>query len=381
MSGDEFPDRALVKHPQSGCNRRIRAKLKAVEHRLVLILMLSAGLAGCDRSGADPDGGATTPATPATGARPVLTFVSALHDFGVIDETSEVATAFRFTNTGGSELLIEAVTATCGCTTPRLTKRRYQPGESGAIQVDFDPTRPGTTQKYITVLSNAEPAVTRLTITANVTAFLVFEPKILQLGVRQYGAEHHGRMTISSPDENFVIDSISVSLPYVSARVVPPGQATAPGPKTVQITVAPTAPWGALYFGVDVTATGRPTPDAALVTHSRSVRVAGKLFGRLSAEPDMFRMAVSPGEPIVRTIRLRRADGRPFRILETDVRIPNLPGVTVDATPESLDTWSITLKARAGSALGSLSGTVIVTTDVRGEEVIELRSLGVIQKP
>jgi len=353
-----------------------------VEHRLVLILILSAGLVGCDRSGAEPDAGATTPANSANAAAPMLTFASTLHDFGVIDETSEVATAFVFTNTGGSELVIEAVTASCGCTTPLLTKRRYQPGESGAIQVGFDPTRPGPVQKqHITVLSNTEPAVTRLTITANVTAFLVFEPKILQLGVRQYGAEHHGRVTISSPDENFVIDSVSVSLPYVSARVVPPGQATAPGPKTVEITVAPTAPWGGLYFGIDVTVTGRPTPDAQPVTHSRSVRVVGKLFGRLSANPDRFRFIVGPGDSVLETIRLRRTDGRPFRILATEVRIPRLPGATVTPKPESLDAWSITLNARAGSVPGSFTGTVQVTTDVRGEEAIEMRLLGVIKKP
>jgi len=352
---------------------------------LILILMLSAGLAGCDRSGAEPDAGATTPAiaaSPVNAALPVLSFASTVYDFGVIDETSAVATTFRFTNTGGGELVIEAVSASCGCTTPQLTKRRYQPGESGVIQVGFDPTKPGPAQEQsIEIVSNTKPAVTRLTITADVTAFLVFKPKILQLGVRQFRAEHRGRITVSSPDRNFVIDSVSVNLPYVTARVVPPDQATAPGSKTVEITVAPTAPWGGLYFGVDFVVTGRPTPDAEPVTHNRSVRVACQLFGRLSASPDRFRFVVAPGDAIVETIRLRRADGRPFRILKTEIRIPRLPGATVTATPESLDAWSLTLNARGGSVLGSLTGTVIVTTDVRGEEVIELRALGAIHKP
>lgn len=349
---------------------------------------MSAGLAGCDRSGAEADAGAATPANGATpgnaanAGAPVLSFVSTLYDFGVIDETSEVATAFRFTNTGGSELVIEAVTASCGCTTPQLTKRRYQPGEGGAIQVGYDPPAPGPAQKqYITVVSNSTPAVTRLTITANVTAFLVFEPKILQLGVRQFRAEHRGRVTISSPDRNFVIDSVSVNLPYVTASVLPPEQATAPGPKTVEIIVDRTAPWGGLYFGIDVTVTGRPTPDAEPVTHNRTVRVAAKLFGKLSANPDMFRFVVGPGDSIVKTVRLRRADGRPFRILKTDVLIPRLPGATITATPESLDAWSITLNARADSVPGSFTGRVAVTTDVRGEEAIEIRLLGVIKRP
>ncbi len=352
------------------------ATLKAVEHRLTLILMLSAGLAGCGPADTEPDDTATTPAA---GTPPVLSFDTTQHDFGVIDETSEVATAFAFTNTGGSVLVIQDVKASCGCTTPVLAKRRYQPGERGSIEVGFDPTGPGATQKHITVRSNTLPAVTRLTITAAVTAFLVFEPKILTLGVRQYRAEHRGRVTVSSPDENFVIDSVSVNQAHVTARVLPPAQA--PGPKTIEITVAPTAPWGGLYFGIDVTATGRPTPDAEPVTHQRTIRVAGRLFGRLSASPDLFRFKVFPGDAIDQTIRLRRADGRPFRILKTEVRVPSLPGVTVTATPQSLDVWSIRLRARAGASPGTCLGTVVVTTDVRGEEAIELRTLGVIRKP
>jgi hypothetical protein len=347
-----------------------------VDQRTILILMLSAGIAGCGASDAEPDDSATRPAT---GTPPVLRFDSTQHNFGVIDETSEVATAFEFTNTGGSELVIEAVKASCGCTTPLLTKRRYQPGERGTIEVGFDPTGPGPTQKHITVRSNTSPAITRLTITADVTAFLVFEPELLQLGVRQYRAEHRARVTVSSPDENFVIESASVDQPYVTVRVVPPEEA--PGPKTLEITVATTAPWGGLYFGIDVTATGRPTPDAEPVTHVRMIRVAGRLFGRLAATPDMFRFGVFPGDAIDQKIRLRRADGRPFRILKTEVRVPTLPGATVTATPESLDVWSITLHATAGSSPGTCLGSVVVTTDVRGEETIELRTLGVIRSP
>jgi len=352
------------------------ATLRAVEYRLPLILMLSAGLVGCGSSDAEPDDNATSAAT---GTPPVLSFDSTQHDFGVIDETSEVATAFDFTNTGGSELVIETVKASCGCTTPVLTRTHYQPGERGSIEIGFDPTGPGPTSKHITVRSNTTPAVTRLTITADVTAFLVFEPKILQLGVRQYGAEHRGRVTVWSPDENFIIDSVGVDQPHVTARVVTP--AGTPGPKTLEITVAPTAPWGGLYFGIDVLATGRPTPDAEPVTHLRTIRVAGKLFGRLAANPDLFRFSVFPGDAIDKTIRLRRADGRPFRILKTDVSVPSLPGATVTATPESLDVWVIRLRARAGASPGTCLGRVVVTTDVRGEESIELRTLGVIRRP
>ncbi len=343
--------------------------------RTLLILMLLAGSAmpaGCDRSSGDvsPDAG-----------QPVLTFVSLTQDFGSIDETRAVYTAFDFTNTGSSELVIEDVTAGCGCTTPLLAKRRYQPGESGRIEVGFKPVRPGPTTKYVTVTANTTEPTTKLSFTANITAFLVVKPKILQFGVRRYGAEHRAIMTVSAEDENFVIDAVTANTPHVTARIVPAGQASAPGPKTVEVTVASSAPWGGLYFGIDITATGRPSPGAGPVTYTRNVRAAGRLFGNLSADPDMFRFAVDPGASIVKKIRLKRPDGKPFRILQTDVRIPALPGATVRVEPESLHTWAITLNATAGPTPGRCPGVVIVTTDVEGERVLELRTLGMIKTP
>ncbi len=345
---------------------------------LPIILTLLAGLVACDRADTGPAGAAevTLPGGP-----PVLTFASLSHDFGTMDETDQRSTSFEFTNTGGSDLVITDVKATCGCTTTTLTKWRYQPGETGRIEVDFDPVAPGPQNKTIVVRANVEPAVTRLKVLADVTAFLFIEPKILQLGVLQYGYEHRATLTVSSIDENFVIQSVTTTIPDVSARVVPPEAATAPGPKTIEVTIPPTAAWGGLYFGIEITVSGRVDAAASARIHTRTARVAGRLFGVLSADPDMFRFAVDPGDPIKRTIRLRRADGRPLRVLDSSVRIPALPDATVVVEPVSLDTWDITLSATAGSIPGRCPGVVSITTDVRGEELIELRSLGVVRTP
>ncbi len=348
---------------------------------LWIILLLLAGLVACDGADTAPDVSADGAETEGQVGPPVLTFASLSHDFGTMDETDRRSTTFEFTNTGGSELVITDVKATCGCTTTTLTKWRYQPGETGRIEVDFDPVSPGAHDKTIVVRANVEPAVTRLKVLADVTAFLFIEPKILQLGVLQYGYEHHATLTVSSIDENFVIQSVTTTIPDVSARVVPPEAATAPGPKTIEVTIPPTAAWGGLYFGIEITVSGRVDAAAPARTHTRTARVAGKLFGVLSASPDMFRFAVDPGDPIERKIRLRRADGRPLRVLDSIVQIPALPGATVVAVPESLDTWVVTLSATAGSTPGQCPGVISITTDVRGEEVIELRSLGVVRTP
>lgn len=367
-----------------GPTRETRSMLyatRAMARYLSIIPALLAGLAACDRSGSEPETSTDGAAVTSPGGPPILTFASLSHDFGIMDETDQRSTTFEFTNTGGSELVISDVKATCGCTTITLTKRRYQPGETGRIEVGFDPVSPGPQDKVIVVLANVEPAVTRLRVLANVTAFVFVEPRILQLGVLQYGYEHRARLTVSSVDENFVVQSVTTTIPGVSARVVPPDAATAPGPKTIEVTIPPTVAWGGLYFGVQITVSGRVGAGTPTRTHTRTVRVAGRLFGVLSASPDMFRFAVDPGDRIERKIHLRRADGRPFRVLSSSVRIPALPDATVKVEPESLDTWAVTLSATARSVPGPCPGVVAITTDVRGEEVIELRSLGVVRTP
>ena len=66
---------------------------------------------------------------------PKMQFKKNVHDFGTIkEEIGAVSTQFEFTNTGKSPLIIQRVSASCGCTTPSYTKEPILPGESGKIQ-------------------------------------------------------------------------------------------------------------------------------------------------------------------------------------------------------------------------------------------------------
>ena len=50
---------------------------------------------------------------------PNAEFEKKLHDFGTIkEEIGSVTTQFEFKNTGDSPLIIQRVSASCGCTTP-----------------------------------------------------------------------------------------------------------------------------------------------------------------------------------------------------------------------------------------------------------------------
>lgn len=101
---------------------------------------------------------------------PRITFDRTEHDMGRIVQGARPEMRFRFTNTGGSPLVISAVNGSCGCTVGKEWPHGpIPPGEGGEITVAFDSEgRTGTQHKSVTVVSNALPASTVLTITGEV---------------------------------------------------------------------------------------------------------------------------------------------------------------------------------------------------------------------
>jgi hypothetical protein len=104
--------------------------------------------------------------------QPKISFEKSLHDFGKLKEADgKVTYKFAFVNTGAADLIIQNVTASCGCTAPQWTREPVPPGDKGFVAATFNPAgRPGSFRKYITVVSNAENKSERLTITGEVQA-------------------------------------------------------------------------------------------------------------------------------------------------------------------------------------------------------------------
>ena len=80
-------------------------------------------------------------------------------------EQEEVVAHFHFVNTGEEPVEILKVDSSCGCTVGKLEKRRYAPGEEGALKAVFTPgIRTGTQQKRLTVHTNHGAQLLRLVV-------------------------------------------------------------------------------------------------------------------------------------------------------------------------------------------------------------------------
>ncbi len=86
---------------------------------------------------------------------PKIVFQEKEFDAGDILEGEKLVHDFYFRNEGKSDLVIESVRASCGCTATAPEKKTIKPGESSYIRATFNSTgRTGPQHKTITVISN-----------------------------------------------------------------------------------------------------------------------------------------------------------------------------------------------------------------------------------
>jgi hypothetical protein len=98
---------------------------------------------------------------------PVISFKDTIHDFGRVIQGEVVSYAFKFTNTGKSDLVIAGVSASCGCTATEYPKKPVKPGEDDYIKVTFTSGgREGFQKKTVTIAANTQPNTTIIAIKA-----------------------------------------------------------------------------------------------------------------------------------------------------------------------------------------------------------------------
>jgi hypothetical protein len=76
---------------------------------------------------------------------------------GQLVKNQEIEITYRFRNTGTTNLVIENVSAGCGCTIPEKPERAFAPGEEGVIKAKFNGSGTGTISKNVTVIANTKP--------------------------------------------------------------------------------------------------------------------------------------------------------------------------------------------------------------------------------
>ncbi len=96
---------------------------------------------------------------------------STTNNLGDLVKGQEVQVTFRFKNTGSNLLVVENVSAGCGCTIPEKPEQPFAPDEEGVIKATFNGSGDvgQTISKNVTVIANTKPEkVHTLTFTGKI---------------------------------------------------------------------------------------------------------------------------------------------------------------------------------------------------------------------
>lgn len=142
---------------------------------ITIILFLSFALFSCDNQGNSNlstdivNNTKTADINVVEGSAPQFLFDETEHNFGNLIQGEKVTYNFTFTNTGGTDLLINRVTSTCGCTVSNYSRVPIKSREKGTIEVTFNSRgKKGHQNKAVTVMANTEPNKTVLRVKARV---------------------------------------------------------------------------------------------------------------------------------------------------------------------------------------------------------------------
>ena len=148
-------------------------KLLNIKYLLPIFFMALGLMSACkEKSGGNLSTDLVTSpksATETSNKQAAIKFDKEEHDFGTLLQGEVVTYSFHFTNTGNMPLIISEVGSSCGCTVGDYPHEPIAPSKTGDIKVTYNSAgHHGFQSRFLTVMSNTNPAKTTLRIKGTV---------------------------------------------------------------------------------------------------------------------------------------------------------------------------------------------------------------------
>lgn len=302
---------------------------------------------------------------------PKIQFTELKHDFGTVNQNSELRHTFVFKNIGTGTLVIDKVKTSCGCTAALVSDKEIAPGGEGKIDVVFKTGSGygGRSEKTITVTSNdPEHPTTTLTVSAEVQVVLDLSPNRILFGQVKKNDQAVRYAALTGTEKDRVkITSVEVKNEFIRVEIEPKGFENDPQHQ-IRVTLLP---------GMNV---GRFTERILLRTdHPRvqelTLYVMGEVIGNIVATPNFVHFGMfEPGTALERVVTLRAAGDTSFRISDVQSTLPDL--ITVLETVQQGREYRIRARLSEKFSGEILRGQLIVMTDDTDQPRIEINVFG-----
>lgn len=297
-------------------------------------------------------------------------FKETQYNFGGVARSAKTEHRFQFRNLYMEDIHIAGVRASCGCTTPWVTKDTLKTYETGEIVAHFNTDRfTGQRGATLTVtIDRPFPAEVQLRVDGYIRTDVVVNPGSIAFGSIDQGQAAKKKADVAYAGRgDWKIVDIKSSSPYVKAKVAEKSRQN--GQVTYRLTVSlePNAPAGYLQ------------DQLILVTNDRNytqvpVAIEGQIVPELVVNPTLVSLGrLQPGQTVRKQIVVQGKE--PFRI--TAVECDN-DSFQLDLSPSAKEDVKkvhlVPILFVAGSQPGKITGTIRIDTDLHGGATTEVQA-------
>ena len=158
--------------------------------------------------------------------RAELVWEKPVQNFHRLPSDGHLETKFAFHNDGTTPVTVRKVRTSCGCTSVKLAKNTFAPGEQGDISVRFTfGDRRGPHRKIITVITDDKPAPIELSLQVWIHEPLTVAPALVFWKTGEAGTAKAVQLT-SEPGTPVRVKSVASSNPRLTAKLetIKPGE-------------------------------------------------------------------------------------------------------------------------------------------------------------
>ncbi len=300
-----------------------------------------------------------------------IAFPIKTHDFGTRAVAAKTEFRFPIVNTMSSEMHIQSVRASCGCTTPIIETEYIQPGQQGSLLARFNTgTFRGKKGATLTVIID-KPfySEVRLEVKGYIRSDMVFHPGAIEFGTVDQGTSvTQSTQVLYAGRSDWKIQSVRSNKPWLMPSIKQTLRGEGKVNYELSVAIREDAPQG--FFQDEVTVV---TNDASMPTVP--LPVTGSIESALTISPQSLALGtMKPGESVSKrivvkgrepfTIETIEAEGWNVEFSGTDIpRTTHLINTTFTPT-EAVGPQKIAVKIKTGGD-SSVSANALLTAHVR----------------
>lgn len=301
-------------------------------------------------------------------------FKQTQYNFGSVARGAKTEHRFKFENLYLEDIHISGIRASCGCTTPWLTKDTLKTYETAEVVAHFNTDRfSGQRGATLTVtIDRPYAAEVQLRVDGYIRTDVVVDPGSVQFGSLDLGQGAEKRVVVNYAGRNdWKITEVKTSNPYLTAKSVEKSRHNGQVSYGLTVSLAPNAPAGYVQ------------DQLILVTNDRNlthvpVAVEGRIMPELVVNPSLVSMGrLQPGQTMRKQIVVQGK--QPFHI--TRVECDNgyfQADLSAAAQGEAKTVHLVPIQFVAGTQPGKITGKIRIETDLHGGSETEVPAMALV---